>query len=283
MDRDRLALLLRYSQWADERFLEAAARAGHGAFARRVESSHPSLRDTLVHVLWAQELWLERWQGRSPREVLDPALFPDVAALRERWADLHRRQWAFLRGLEAADLERPLSYVNAKGERWTYPLWQMMLHAFNHSTFHRGQLVTLLRQLGLPPVTADFLVFVDEEAPDAGPVPLVVADAYESPYPRSIAFARGERLAFERRPSEWEGWIWGTAPDGREAWVPEAWVSIEGGHCTLQRDYDAVELSVEAGDEVVAERFESGFAWVEDARGRRGWVPLRCLKRKESP
>ena len=111
MDRDRLALTLRYHQWADERFLEAAARAGPSAFTRRVESSFPSLRDTLVHILWGQELWLERWQGRSPRDVLDPARFPDVSGLRARWADLHRRQWTFVRRLEAADLARPLSHL----------------------------------------------------------------------------------------------------------------------------------------------------------------------------
>jgi len=277
MDPRDLALMLRFNQWADDVFLEAVGRADREVFTRHVSSSHPSLRDTLVHILWAQELWLQRWQGQSPQGSLDPALFPDVPGLRARWADVHRRQTEFVRELGAEDTARNLSYLNPKGERWTYPLWQMMVHAFNHSTFHRGQLVTLFRQLGLPPVTTDFLVFIDEESPVPTPTRLRVVLAYESPFPGPLAFRRGERFAFERKPTEWAGWIWCRAADGRSAWVPESWVAIAGEHCTLVRDYDAVELSVEAGEEVVAEWFESGFAWATDARGRRGWVPLRCL------
>ncbi len=169
MDRSDLALMLRYTQWADGVVLDAAGRLDRAAFTRHVPSSHPSLRETLAHVLWAEELWLGRWRGESPQGVLDPALFPDVAALRARWTGLQEGQRRFFATLTDTDLTRSLSYLNAKGERWTYPLWQMIHHAFNHSTHHRGQVVTLFRQLGAPPVTTDFLVFIDLGSPAPAP------------------------------------------------------------------------------------------------------------------
>jgi uncharacterized damage-inducible protein DinB len=53
----------------------------------------------------------------------------------------------------------------ADGTPWTYPLWQMLQHLVNHSTYHRGQVTTLLRQLGAGAVATDFLVFIDEQPP----------------------------------------------------------------------------------------------------------------------
>ena len=55
-----------------------------------------------------------------------------------------------------------MRYVNLRGETWEYALWQQMLHVVNHASYHRGQVVTMLRQLGAPPPTTDFLVFYDE-------------------------------------------------------------------------------------------------------------------------
>ena len=163
MDTNELALLLRFNRWADDTVLAALAGVDVATFTRPVASSHPSLRDTLGHILWAEELWLARWQGQSPQERLDAASFPDVATLAARWAALHERQLAFAAPLTGGDLARSVSYLNARGERWSYPLWQMVVHAINHSTYHRGQLTTLCRQLGIAPVWTDFLVFIDQD------------------------------------------------------------------------------------------------------------------------
>jgi hypothetical protein len=59
--------------------------------------------------------------------------------------------------------------------------------------------------------------------------------------------------------------------------VPESWVVIEGNCCTLSRDYNAVELDLKAGEEVVIEATERGWGWVHDDAERAGWVPLECL------
>jgi uncharacterized damage-inducible protein DinB len=68
----------------------------------------------------------------------------------------------FIEAVTAERLTTVVAYVNLQGQTWRYPLWRQMYHVVNHSTYHRGQLTTMLRQLGAAPVATDFLVFHDE-------------------------------------------------------------------------------------------------------------------------
>jgi len=96
--------------------------------------------------------------------------------------------------------------------------------------------------------------------------------------PETLVASRGEELKYERRPTEWAGWLWCTNAEGRSAWVPEAWVEQEGDRCRLRRDYDSTELSISEGDVLEVELTESGWAWGHDSSGRRGWVPLDAIE-----
>jgi uncharacterized damage-inducible protein DinB len=153
-----------YSEWANAHVLDAAARLSDEEFKRDLGNSFPSVRDTLVHLLFAEWVWLRRWRGESPRVVLDPADFPDIESVRARLAEVARERAELLAGLSDADLAPVLAYVNAKGEEWRYPLGRMMQHVVNHSTYHRGQVVTMLRQLGAHAPSTDFLLYDDELA-----------------------------------------------------------------------------------------------------------------------
>jgi SAM-dependent methyltransferase len=93
-----------------------------------------------------------------------------------------------------------------------------------------------------------------------------------------VVAAKGQRLVFERRPTESRGWIWCMSESGGAGWVPEAWVRIEGEQCFLLRDYNAAELPLAAGEEVTGALRESGWTWVRNARGDCGWVPDDCLE-----
>ena len=161
MDLERIRALYEYNRWANARTLDAASRLRSDEFTKDLGSSYPSLRDMLAHVLSAEWIWLRRWQGTSPKALLDPAEFPSISQLRARWAEVERELAEFVAGVTEESLETTISYVNTKGERWTYPLWQMLQHVVNHSTYHRGQVTTMLRQLGAEPVATDFLVFYD--------------------------------------------------------------------------------------------------------------------------
>jgi uncharacterized damage-inducible protein DinB len=154
--------LLAYNTWANGRMLEAVARLDAAQFSREVGGSFPSVQATLTHMLWAEWLWLERWQDRSPMEIFEPADFPSVESIEARWLQVQAGQEAFVASLTADRLQRVGRYSNRKGETWQYVLWRQLQHAFNHSTYHRGQVTNMLRQLGARPATTDFLVYHDE-------------------------------------------------------------------------------------------------------------------------
>ena len=159
-----IANLYVYNRWANGRTLAAAARLDPEKFTRPMGNSFSSVRDTLAHILGAEWIWLERWLGRSPKALLSSTDFPTVESLKLRWESLEQDYHGFLHSLTPARLSENLAYINRSGERYEYPLWQQMVHVVNHSTYHRGQVTTLLRQLGAEPATTDFLEYYDELA-----------------------------------------------------------------------------------------------------------------------
>lgn len=159
MTRQDVELLFAYNRWANARTLDAAAALAPDAYARDLGSSFPSVRATLVHAYAAEWVWLMRWKGVSPGG-LDHGDIPDVATLRERWSILERDQAGFIAGLTDADLERTVEYANTKGERFADSLGRLIQHQINHSTYHRGQVTTMLRQLGAKAIGTDLVTFL---------------------------------------------------------------------------------------------------------------------------
>jgi len=163
IDLNTIQALYDYNRWANERVLDAVAKLTPEQFNKDLENSFRSVRGTLVHILSAEWIWLERWHGTSPRSMLDAEQLSDVAAVRERWAKVESQRAELIRSLTPERLESVISYVNVRGQTFAYPLWQMMVHVVNHSTYHRGQITTLLRQVGAKPVSTDLLRFYDEK------------------------------------------------------------------------------------------------------------------------
>jgi hypothetical protein len=104
-----------------------------------------------------------------------------------------------------------------------------------------------------------------------------VTESYETPFPEPLKAKAGERLTFERKETEWEGWLWCTNASGQSAWVPENWLRLDKGTCVLQRDYTARELSVTEGELIRADFVESDWVFGSEAGGKQGWVPLSHL------
>jgi len=162
MDPATIGALYRYNSWANGEVLDAASRVPETDFIRDLRSSYGSIRDTLTHIVWAEWIWLERWKGMSPTLVFSPRDFPNAASLRARFETVVAERSGFLRDLPAERLLQPLEYTNTRGEVWRYPLWQQLYHVVNHSTYHRGQVTTMLRQLGASPAATDLLVYYDQ-------------------------------------------------------------------------------------------------------------------------
>lgn len=153
--------LFAYNYWARDRQLEACATLTHEQFLRPLGSSFSSVRDTLVHLMGAEWAWLERWNGRTPHALPAEDDFPTLAAIVERWKTIEPRVREYLAGLKDEILVQSFTYTNFRGQTWTYPLWRSLLHVVNHQTYHRGQVTTLLRQLGIRPEPVDLLVADD--------------------------------------------------------------------------------------------------------------------------
>ena len=155
--------MMAYDRWANNRLIKAAQQLDSARLARDLNSSFSSVHQTLLHIVWAEELWLERWHGHSFMPSLDPTAFSTVQSLHHHFEEVHARQRHFLEVLEAGADDQRIGYVNFRGQRWEYSLAQMVQHLVTHSAYHRGQLATMLRQLGVVPPTTDYLVYVDEQ------------------------------------------------------------------------------------------------------------------------
>lgn len=146
-----LRTLLDYHYWARDRLLDAVQALTRDQFTKDLGSSFRSVRDTLVHLLAAEETWYQRWQGMSPTSMLAPDGFADVASVRQRWREQEARVRAFVEGLGEDGITRVFEYKMLGGQSASTPFWQMLQHVVNHGSYHRGQVTTLLRQLGATP------------------------------------------------------------------------------------------------------------------------------------
>lgn len=164
MTPDEVRTLFDYNSWANQRALSAAEKLSAEQFTRPMGSSFSSVRDTLAHICGAEWIWLERFQGRSPSALPQSGEFQDVSNLREHWREQDERLLSFARALTQAYLDRELEYKALKFGVYRNPLWQSMLHVVNHGTYHRGQVTTLLRQLGAEPLLTDLMHFYRERS-----------------------------------------------------------------------------------------------------------------------
>jgi uncharacterized damage-inducible protein DinB len=166
MTFDYLAILLDYHYWARDRALDAAEKLTPEQFTRDLGSSFKSVRDTLAHLYSAEWAWYQRWHGVSPTEALPFEQFPDVATLRQTWQDHEARMRAFLRSLDEEGIGRVYHYRALSGAPGASTLWQMLTHVVNHGSYHRGQLTTMFRQLGVEPARSmDLIRYYRERQP----------------------------------------------------------------------------------------------------------------------
>jgi uncharacterized damage-inducible protein DinB len=164
MTPEEIRTLFDYNAWANHRSLEAAAALPAEQFTKPLGSSFSSVRDTLAHIGGAESVWYERFRGGSPAALPDLSSLDTVEALRTHWSEQETKLLAFVAGLTQADLDRVMEYKTLKFGVYSNPLWQSMQHLVNHGTYHRGQIATLLRQLGATPLATDLMHFYRERS-----------------------------------------------------------------------------------------------------------------------
>jgi uncharacterized damage-inducible protein DinB len=151
MNLQDLRTMLDYHYWARDRLFDALAPLTPDQINRELGSSFKSIRETIVHTYAAEWAWHSRWQGTSPTALLPSDQFPDLAAVRRAWSQHEAHMRAFLDGLGEDGVSRVFEYTLINGQAGASPLWQMLQHVVNHASYHRGQVTTMLRQLGATP------------------------------------------------------------------------------------------------------------------------------------
>jgi len=162
--------LFDYTEWANDLAINAAAKLSDQQLRQEVGISHGSIFGTLLHMAGAEWIWLERWHGISPRSpeawsLWKPESCPDLAALRERWSDIISRRAQFIEGLDESRFAAELPFKLLSGDASSMPLVNQMQHVVNHATLHRGQVVGMIRQLGISPPSTDLLFYLRREIP----------------------------------------------------------------------------------------------------------------------
>ncbi|HTY40432.1 MAG TPA: DinB family protein [Thermoanaerobaculia bacterium] len=156
-----IAELFDYGRWATGRTLDATAVLSPEEFTRPIGGSFGSVQGTFTHLWGADWVWLERVEGRSPASLPPGVALTSNDAVRERYAGIHAAQQKLAAALTPARLSEKLTYVNFAGQTCAYSLADALVHVVNHGTYHRGQIATLLRQLGKTPAPTDYLRYID--------------------------------------------------------------------------------------------------------------------------
>jgi uncharacterized damage-inducible protein DinB len=141
--------------------LDQVAEVSPDQFLAPAPFPHGGLRGTLVHTLFAEWIWRQRWTGTSPTYRLQPEQFPTFESLRMRWAEEEKQLMDFVQALTDENLNRMISYTNTSGKPFTRVLWHMLAHVVNHGTQHRAEAAAMLTDLGHSPGDIDLIVFLE--------------------------------------------------------------------------------------------------------------------------
>ncbi len=154
--------LFDYNSWANRRTFNVISKLSAEKFQKSMISSFPSVRETLVHILSAEWVWLSRWKGVSPSGFPTEWNALSFNELEAVWLRNNGELTTFVASLTEADKERVIHYKSIKGDPFSNKLIQLLRHVVNHSTYHRGQITTLLRQLNAETASTDLVVYYRE-------------------------------------------------------------------------------------------------------------------------
>jgi uncharacterized damage-inducible protein DinB len=148
--KDYLKHVFEYTYWANGRYLAVAETLTNEQLHRSQGHGWGDVHGTLVHMMSAEHTWLRRWHGESPKGHLDPVAYPTVASVKAAWAATEKEMRAFIDAQTAESVQVIITYSNFQGETFRVPLWQMLMHAANHDTHHRGELAAMFALMNVP-------------------------------------------------------------------------------------------------------------------------------------
>ena len=164
MTLQEIKLLHAFNSWADNRIIDAVMAMPADKAIQDMKSSHGSIHRTLVHLVGAEKVWLSRWTGKSDAEVLSAAEAPTVEAVKNIWVAVGFETAKFLGTMTDRKLQETFTMKTSKGDTFTHVYWQAFQHMVDHCSYHRGQIVAMMRQQGIAPPTTGLINFYRETA-----------------------------------------------------------------------------------------------------------------------
>jgi uncharacterized damage-inducible protein DinB len=151
--------LFAYNSWATNRIFDALAALPVEQYRKNLKGSHQGIHGTLTHLVTAEKIWLSRWVGNPDTAHLKPEEVTSLADLKAIWETVARETVRFLSTMKEKKMQDSITITSARGDKYTHTYAQTFQHLVNHSSYHRGQIVTMLRQLGGQPVSTDLIGF----------------------------------------------------------------------------------------------------------------------------
>ena len=147
-----------YNLWGNQLLLDLICNLTEEQQQHPVASSFNSLHKTVLHMFSAESVWWQRMKLQERINVPAETFTGDFKELSTQFLNQDRQWVEWVGNAQEHMLQHVFHYQNFKKEQFKQPIFQMMMHVFNHGTYHRGQLVTMLRQLGREKIpSTDFI------------------------------------------------------------------------------------------------------------------------------
>ena len=149
-----------YNVWANQKLIDCIDNLTDEQIKREMDSSFKSIYATLIHLWDAESIWWQRVKLQEQIEVPGSHFNGSVLELGNNLLRQSKqwKEWVDI-ATEAA-LEHEFIYRNSKKEQFKQPVYDTLLHLFNHQSYHRGQLITMFHQVGLENIpNTDFISF----------------------------------------------------------------------------------------------------------------------------
>jgi uncharacterized damage-inducible protein DinB len=153
-----------FNAWADNRIFEAVAQIPADQYLIDLKTSHGGIHGTLVHLVGAQKIWLSRWLGSPDVKFLSAGDVPALSDLKAVWEKTGYETAKFLGSMTDKKLGDTITVTMSSGQTFTNTIAQTLQHLVDHSTYHRGQVVAMMRQLGIKPPATGMIGFFRETA-----------------------------------------------------------------------------------------------------------------------
>lgn len=151
--------LFEFNSWANARTIQAVDTLKEELLYVDLKNSFGSIHGTIVHLCGAEDIWLQRLNGADPGIFMKKELYPTYASVKTKWMEVEAGWMRYLAGATDDDLKLSLTFQTLKGEEVSQLVWQSLQHLVNHSTYHRGQITTMIRQSGGTPIGTDLISF----------------------------------------------------------------------------------------------------------------------------